>query len=54
MRKKVDDAFGQNPSEMETAHPKDRKRGKKNAAKSRAQLWLDLYKKSKLDKEDIE
>ncbi len=32
----------------------DKKKGKKNAAKSRNQLWLDLYKKSKLDKNDIE
>lgn len=32
----------------------DKKKGKKNAAKSRMQLWQDLYKKSKLDKHEID
>lgn len=32
---------------------RDKKKGKKNAAKSKNQMWVDLYKKSKLSKEDI-
>lgn len=32
---------------------KDKKKGKKNAAKGRNQMWVDLYKKSKLTKEDV-
>lgn len=37
------------------AEPKkdNKKKGKKNAAKSRNQMWNDLYKKSKLDKSEI-
>lgn len=31
----------------------DRKKGKKNAAKSRNQMWFDLYKKSKLEKHEV-
>ena len=36
------------------AAKKDKKKGKKNAAKSRNQMWVDLYKKSKLEKGEIE
>ena len=36
------------------ATKKEKKKGKKNAAKSRNQLWLELYKKSKLEKAEIE
>lgn len=32
---------------------RDKKKGKKNAAKSRNQMWAELYKKSKLSREDI-
>ena len=31
-----------------------KKKNKKNAAKSRVQLWTDLFKKTKLEPEDIE
>ena len=31
-----------------------KKKNKKNAAKSRVQLWADLFKKTKLESEDIE
>lgn len=33
---------------------REKKKSKKNAAKSRNQLWIELYKKSKLSKGDIE
>ena len=33
---------------------KEKKKGKKNAAKSRQQMWQELYKKSKLTKHEIE
>ena len=39
---------------LETKKKTDKKKGKKNAAKSKIQLWADLYKKSKLDREEIE
>ena len=54
-KKRGDEEIGMNDSVMETAMKKtDRRKGQKNAAKSRQQLWDDLFKKSKLEKEDIE
>ena len=55
-RKKGDDlaALDASATDMNSPKKQDRKKGKKNAAKSRAQLWQDLYKKSKLAKEDVE
>jgi len=39
--------------DLDEKKPKDKKKGKKNAAKSRNQMWAELYKKSKLSKEDL-
>ena len=57
-KKGADDELGMGMGDSATAMddgPKKQssKKGKKNAAKSRVQMWQDLFKKSKLTKEDI-